>query len=168
MSTRETPRRASLPDVDARKAAPLLALPERLSRMGAMFARARALVLGALLTTAAACITSMPGETRTTAESSLVTIGAGRAEIGGGYYRVWYLIDKQTQTCWMKLGDAGGQLDCCALRRVSEAQPYITWTSCPDDVQRSPAIAPGGPASSAAAAASSPNAHCAAAAPPRS
>jgi hypothetical protein len=40
----------------------------------------------------------------------------------------------------MKLGDAGAQLDCCALRRVSEAQPYITWTSCPGDVRASTAI----------------------------
>jgi hypothetical protein len=112
---------------------------------------ARAVVLGALLTGSAACVTSTPGLARTRANNPLVTIGAGYAEIGGGsYWRVWYVIDKRTQTCWMKLGDAGAQLDCCALRRVSEAQPYIAWASCPDEAQRSPAMTPGGPAPAAA------------------
>lgn len=121
---------------------------------------ARAVVLGALLTAWASCVTSTPGLTRTTANNPLVTIGAGEAEIGGGsFWRVWYVIDNRTQTCWMKLGDAGAQLDCCALRRVSEAQPYITWTSCPGDVPRPPAITPDGPAPGAAAPAASLDTH---------
>jgi hypothetical protein len=45
---------------------------------------ARAVVLGALLTASAACVTSTPGVARTTANNPLVTIGAGYAEIGGG------------------------------------------------------------------------------------
>ena len=118
----------------------------------------RAVVLGALLTVSA-CVTSAPGSTQTRASNPLVTIGAGQAEIGGGsFWHVFYVIDKRTQTCWMKLGDTGGQLDCCALRRVTEAQPYITWTSCPDDAPRSPAITPGGPAPGTTAPAASPDA----------
>lgn len=117
---------------------------------------ARAVILGALLTASAACVTSTPGLTRATADNPLVSIGAGKIEVGvGSFWHVWYVIDKRTQTCWMKLGDAGAQLDCCALRRVSEAQPYITWTNCPGDVT-SP---PGGPAPGAAAPAASPDAH---------
>jgi hypothetical protein len=107
----------------------------------------RAIVLVVLLIASVACISSTPGGTRTSADNPLVTIGAGRAEVGpANYYYVWYVIDKRTQTCWMKLGDAGAQLDCCALRRVSEAQPYITWATCPDDAQPSQANTPAGPA----------------------
>jgi hypothetical protein len=92
-----------------------------------------------LLAMSAACVSSTPGVTRTSTENPLVTIGAGYAEIGiGAAWRAWYVIDKRTQTCWMKLGDAGAQLDCCALHRVREAQPYITWTSCQGDVPPPP------------------------------
>ena len=95
----------------------------------------RAVVLAPLLTAFAACIpSSTPGVTRATADNPLVTIGAGAANVGApSGLLVWYVIDKQTQTCWMTLGQALAQLDCCALRRVSEARPYITWTSCPGD-----------------------------------
>lgn len=107
----------------------------------------RALVLNALLTMSAACITSTPGVTRTSADNPLVTVGAGQAEIGpGSFLYVWYVIDKHTQTCWMSLGQAGGQLDCCALRRVKEAQSHITWTSCPGEVPLAPAPPPAVPA----------------------
>jgi hypothetical protein len=126
--------------------------------MTAMFSRT--VVLWALLAASAACVTSSPGMTRTSSDNPLITIGAGHAEIGPGvYWHAWYVIDKRTQTCWMTLGDAGAQLDCCALRRVSEAKPYLTWTSCPADVPSPPAIPPGGPAPGAAAPGASPDAH---------
>jgi hypothetical protein len=145
-----------LPDVDAQKAASVLALLDRAPRIGAVFMRD--VVLGILLTASAACVTSTPGVTRTSSDNPLVTIGAGGAEIGGGtFWRVWYVIDKRTQTCWMKLGDAGAQLDCCALRRVSEAQPYITWTNCPGEVPSPPPS--GVPAAGSAVPAASPDAH---------
>ena len=118
----------------------------------------RAVVLGALLT-ASACVTSAPGSTQTRASNPLVTIGAGQAEIGGArYWHVWYVIDRRTRTCWMKLGDAGAQLDCCALHRVTEAQPYLTWAHCPDEASPSPAITPG-TAPGATPSAASPDAH---------
>ena len=76
-----------------------------------------------------ACVSAAPGTVRTSGSSPLVTIGAGEAVVGGigQAWLVWYVIDPRTQTCWMKLGDAGAQLDCCALRRVPEAAPHITW-----------------------------------------
>ena len=124
--------------------------------MSAMFGRVVA--LGVLLTASAACVRSAPGTTRATDDNPLVTIGAGHAEVGPGtYWHVWYVIDKRTQTCWMKLGDAGAQLDCCALRRVSEAQPYITWTRCPDDAPRSAGTP--SEATGAATPSASPDAH---------
>lgn len=121
--------------------------------MGAMLARA--VGLGALLTASAACVPRTPGVTRTSADNLLVTIVAGQAEFGPlASMPAWYLIDKRTQTCWMYFDKAAAQLDCCLLRRVSEAQPYITWTNCSGDVPRSPAITPG-----AAAPAASPDWH---------
>jgi hypothetical protein len=113
-------------------------------------------MLGALLTTTACAATSFPGRTLTSSDNPLVTIGAGQAH---GADDTWYVIDKRTQTCWMMLYAALAQLDCCALRRVSEAQPYITWTNCPGDNARPPAITPGSPAPAAAAPAASPEAH---------
>ena len=56
----------------------------------------RAVVLGALATASAACVTSSPGQTRTTADNPLVTIGAGHAEIGiGNYLHAWYVSGAQ-------------------------------------------------------------------------
>jgi hypothetical protein len=77
-----------------------------------------------------ACITSTPGVVRTSTDNPLVSIGAGKIEVGptAGWF-VWYVIDKRTETCWMKLGDSAGAMDCCALRKVPEAVPVITWES---------------------------------------
>jgi len=142
-----------MPDSRREKAILVLALLDRIPRMSAMFARA--VLLGALLTASAACITSTPGLTRASSDNPLITIGAGAAEIGGAWH-AWYVIDRRTRTCWMTFPPNFAQLDCCALLRVSEAQPYITWTSCPSEVP--PAI-PGGPAPAAVAPAASPDAH---------
>jgi hypothetical protein len=88
------------------------------------------LVLAAVLASlATACISSSPGVVRASNDNPLVTIGAGEAVIsaGGDAWRVWYVIDRATETCWMKLGDAGDQMDCCDLRKVAAAREHIGW-----------------------------------------
>ena len=83
-------------------------------------------ILGLLQVTA--CIKSGQGFLKD--NENIVTIGAGRASIGGGNaFLVWYFVDRATQTCWIRLGLEGGPaaLDCCNLRRVKEAASYIAW-----------------------------------------
>ena len=92
----------------------------------------RAVLLAFALAATAACVSSTPGVVRTDTRNPLVSIGAGEVDVGGGsYWRAWYVIDRATQTCWLKLGDSGAALDCCALRKVPAAAPYIQWQ---DDV----------------------------------
>src|SRR5678816_4370502 len=80
-----------------------------------------------LLLAAVGCVSSTPGVVRQSDDNPIVTIGAGQTGIGGGNgWRIWYVVDRATQTCWFQLGDGGSPLDCCGLRRVAEARPYIT------------------------------------------
>ena len=70
-----------------------------------------------------------PGIVRGSEGNPIVTVTAGTAEVSatGDGWHMWYVIDTRTQTCWLKLGDAGAAMDCCDLRRVPEAARYITW-----------------------------------------
>jgi hypothetical protein len=83
-----------------------------------------------LLAALPACVSSAPGTVQTSAGNPIVTIGAGVSEVGGGNgWRVWYVIDTLTHTCWMKLGDSAGAMSCCDLLAVKEARPHLTWVS---------------------------------------
>jgi len=103
----------------------------------------------------AGCVTSTPGVVRTAHDNPMVTIGAGEATVSGlgQAWRVWYVIDRATETCWMKLGDSAGQMSCCDLRRVAAAREYLTWVnaaSCQPAAATisTPATTPATPASS--------------------
>lgn len=90
----------------------------------------RACFTFALVTQLFSCMTanSDPGTVATSAGNPIVTIGAGVAEVGGGNgWRVWYVIDTASRTCWLKLGDSAGGMDCCDLLKIKLAQPYLTW-----------------------------------------
>lgn len=87
------------------------------------------------------CVSSDPGMVGASTGNPIVTIGAGVSEIGGGNgWRVWYVIDTATHTCWMKLGDSAGALSCCSLLSVKEARQYLSWVdknSCsPSELRR--------------------------------
>jgi hypothetical protein len=73
-------------------------------------------------------------------QSQVVTIGAGRALVSGpteadeAYWRLWYIIDPATRTCWFKIGDSVGRLECCRLWTVPKAKPFLVSRmrlSCP-------------------------------------
>jgi hypothetical protein len=115
------------------------------------------LVLAALVASlATACISSSPGVVRASEDNPLVTIGAGEAVIsaGGDAWRAWYVIDRASETCWMKLGDAGAQMDCCDLRKVPAAREHIAWetdaTCAPAMLMSDAPVAPAAPAAPAA------------------
>jgi len=74
------------------------------------------------------CATSTPGFVGTDPESAIITIGAGHAVVsdsGDDYWRLWYIIDPATRTCWFKIGDSVGSLECCRLWNVKRARPYL-------------------------------------------
>ena len=86
----------------------------------------------ALVMTVPACteVQSSPNFVALDPESQIVTIGAGRAMISeqdeqDRYWRLWYIIDPATRTCWFKIGDSVGQLDCCRLWTVPKAKPFL-------------------------------------------
>lgn len=82
-----------------------------------------------------ACITSERDFVARDAASQIVTVGAGRAlvsDTGGDYWRLWYIIDPATRTCWFKVGDSVGELDCCRLRRVPVAVKHVGWLRSED------------------------------------
>lgn len=93
----------------------------------------RAAIVGMLLL-ASACFASKLGEVQSSKDNPFVTIAAGEIDYGpgSGNVRLWYLIDRQTQTCWLTPGGPT-PIDCCAVHRVSQARQYITWGNCPDD-----------------------------------
>jgi hypothetical protein len=72
------------------------------------------------------CYYSSPGVVHTDAENPIVTVGAGR--MGSGFLAS-YLVDRRAQVCWFYAeGDHSiAPLDCCALLRVAETRPYLTW-----------------------------------------
>ncbi|MBI5488766.1 MAG: hypothetical protein HY905_15635 [Deltaproteobacteria bacterium] len=80
---------------------------------------------------ATGCISSAPGALHASSGNPLVMIGAGRLEMGGtGSYLAYYIVDSRAQTCWFLAGGGSpsiAPLDCCAVRRVAEATPVITW-----------------------------------------
>lgn len=85
--------------------------------------------LGVLL---AGCVTSSTDFVAKDQESRVVTLGAGTAVVSSddeSGWRLWYIIDPSTQTCWFKIGDSVGALDCCQLWRVDRAQRFLTWVS---------------------------------------
>jgi hypothetical protein len=117
--------------------------------MGQMTQIASTIALALTLLGGAGCVTSAPGAVRASADNPIVTIGAGEAKISaaGDAWRVWYVIDTKTRTCWMKLGDSAGQMSCCDLQRVPEARPHLQWISegaCAGAAQ--PGVAAGGAA----------------------
>jgi hypothetical protein len=71
---------------------------------------------------------STPGERISAPNNHIVSIGAGKVEIGTtSYWRAWYLIDRGTHTCWMKVGESLGAMDCCALMGIKGAITHLTW-----------------------------------------
>lgn len=70
------------------------------------------------------CVESHTGFVAKDAKSSVITIGAGEAIVSGTgdvYWRLWYIIDAKTRTCWFKLGDSVGELDCFRRPRPRRA-----------------------------------------------
>ncbi len=96
--------------------------------------------------TLAGCATSTPGVVRTKPDSPLVTIEAGEVDTKDVTYVAWYVVDRATETCWLKLHDSGAAMDCCKLRRVEQAKPFIHWenddTCAPSVVAAPPAAEP--------------------------
>jgi hypothetical protein len=89
-----------------------------------------------------ACYSSSPGVVRTSADNPLVVVGAGEIEVGSGaHYYARYIIDQRAQVCWFFAGDSVSAMDCCSLKRVPEAQPYLAWVSAAS-CSATPTIAP--------------------------
>jgi hypothetical protein len=91
----------------------------------------------------AGCVSSSPGVVRTTEDNPIVVVGAGEIAVGGGeYYHARYVIDRKAQVCWFFAGESVAAMDCCALRRVPEAQPFLSWAHCPVGPVTQPLAAP--------------------------
>jgi len=102
----------------------------------------QSVLLLALLACASACaeVQSDPNFVGQDPQSQVVTIGAGRALVSGPdapeeqYWRLWYIIDPATRTCWFKIGDSVGRLECCRLWTLPKAKPFLVnrmRLSCP-------------------------------------
>ena len=82
----------------------------------------------------AGCVSSGTDFIAKDSDSQVVTLGAGKAVItegDEGGWRLWYIIDPSTRTCWFKIGDSVGALDCCQLWRVNRAQRHLPWLNAP-------------------------------------
>ncbi len=73
------------------------------------------------------CISSKAGVVKTSNNKTFVTVGAGEINLGFGELYAWYIIDPKTETCWLFAHSALSPLNCCNLKKVSEASEHITW-----------------------------------------
>ena len=58
-----------------------------------------------------------------------VTVEAGNVQFRGGRFFARYAVDRATQTCWLIVGTALSEMDCCATRRVAQLRAVIHWQS---------------------------------------
>ncbi|MCP4677269.1 MAG: hypothetical protein GY854_17495 [Deltaproteobacteria bacterium] len=73
-------------------------------------------------------IKSKPKEVLSRKENPIITIGAGYVEVGTkSYWNAWYLIDRRTKLCWMKVGASLCEMDCCSLMNIDVGKQYLKW-----------------------------------------
>jgi hypothetical protein len=92
--------------------------------------------LSCLLT---ACVNSSTDFVAKDYDSKVVTIGAGTAVVSTDEesgWRLWYIIEPGTRTCWLKIGDSVGALDCCQLWLVERARRHISWLTASECAAR--------------------------------
>jgi hypothetical protein len=72
-----------------------------------------------------------PGHVNATADNPIVSVRAGLADFQNSTYgrNVYYLIDRNTETCWFSTTDAVAPMDCCAVRKVPQAASIVTWAT---------------------------------------
>lgn len=87
------------------------------------------ILIAGMFVFAGSCVTSAPGVVRNSVGNPIITIGAGEAVVSGlgDAWRIWYIIDTATETCWIKLGDAGSRLSCCDLYKVEKTREHLKW-----------------------------------------
>jgi hypothetical protein len=85
-----------------------------------------------LTSAAVGCGNLQPGSVQSARDTPIVTITAGKVFIPGpGYLLAAYLIDTQTRSCWIRIGEQLGALDCGNLMGVPGAAKYLTWFAAP-------------------------------------
>ena len=57
----------------------------------------------------------------------LVMISTGPVTGDTLWSQGYYVVDTQTHTCWLYWGHSPQRLECCALRSIEAAKPYLTW-----------------------------------------
>jgi len=82
------------------------------------------------------CGNLQPGSVQSARDTPIVTITTGKVFIPGpGYLLAAYLIDTQTRSCWIRIGEQLGALDCANMMGVPGAAKYLTWFAASPSTQ---------------------------------
>ncbi len=89
-------------------------------------------------TVLAGCASTRSGAVHPSGDDSFVLISAGQLIVPRGPRPwIWYLVDRDTRTCWLRIGESINPLDCCALTRVAEARETVHWVT-PESCEHAP------------------------------